>query len=325
MNIDFSRFRIGEKQTSGVMSVYPILGDDSSFEIASFDEISFDGTYDYGDMVFSNRSNKPFIIPSGYSIITKQEAQDHALPNAEYLKCLSDKVHFQKACCIQETQCGYIKPIKSEDFRYLPLNIRKNYLKDKIYERNSFDSFSRLWDYIYYFQQDLVKKNESNLILFFNKYMNKLANFNAEFECVEGQIGAIIMLNEDIIGIEIAPNKDYWKILWKSLIRDCYGSEVIRRIETNVIETFKDSLKLNVDYSKCSSLEEIFDTFNISMEDSRREGLKLLEDLGSIDFSNNSNKEFKDNLNYCRIYDENKVGEIFRTKNNEVVYLSLLF
>lgn len=325
MNIDLSRFKIGEKQTAGVMSVYPILGEDSSFKIAPFSEISFEGTYGYGDMLFSNDSDYPFIIPSGYAIVTKQEAQDHGLPNAEYLKGSSKKVHFNKACCIQETQCGYISPVKATDFRYIPLNIRKNYLKDEIYNRNSSISFSRLWDYIYSFQQDLVKKSESNLVLFFDKYMNKLANFNAEFECVEGQIGAIIMLNEKIIGIEIAPNKEYWKILWKSLIRDCYGSEVIRRIETKIIDTFKDSLDLKIDYSKCNSLEEIISAFDKSLETAKEKGEFLLKSLDSIDFSNNSNKEFKNGLNYCKIYSEDKVGEIFRTKDNEVVYLSLLF
>lgn len=325
MKINLNRFNIGEKQTSGIMAVYPILGDDAVTKIASFSDINFEGTVNYGEMVFSNKSDLDFIIPSGYAIITKQEAQDHGLPNAEFLKAKSSKISFRRACCIQETQCGYISPVKATDFRYIPLNIRKSYLKDDIYKNIDNYSFSRLWDYIHSFQEDLVKRDESNLILFFDKYLNKLANFNAEFECVENQIGAIILLNDEIIGIEIAPSKEYWKILWKLLIRDCYGSEVIRRVENKLIDIFKDSLKLKVDYSGCLNIDDIINTFNDSLTNEKKKGKDILDSLSEIDFSNNSNKAYS-SLNYCKIFDDNdKVGEVFIGENSEVVYLSLLF
>lgn len=325
MKIDLSRFTIGEKQTSGVMSIYPILGEDAKFSLASFNDISFDGTCDYGTMVFSNKSENPFIIPSGYAIVTKQEAQDHGLPNAEYLDGDCRKRKIYSACCIQETQCGYITPVSAKDFRYLPLDIRKSYLKDEIYNRDTYKSFSRLWEYIYSFQQSLVNKSDSNLVFFFDKYMKKLASFNAEFENVEGQIGAIILLNNEIVGIEIAPSKEYWSFIWKSLIRDCYGAEVIRRIEKDMVSTFKDSLENIEDFSSCENLNDIISYLDSFNKQQLEKGLKILSDIGDISFSYNSNKEFKDKLNYCKIYDENIVGEVFNSEDNELVYLSLLF
>jgi hypothetical protein len=41
------------------------------------------------------------------------------------------------------------------------------------------------------------------------------------------QRGAIILINDEVVGVEIAPNALAFSAQWESLIRDCYGSEAI--------------------------------------------------------------------------------------------------
>jgi len=55
-----------------------------------------------------------------------------------------------------------------------------------------------------------------------------LEEFAAEFEPVEGQIGAIIMFSGVPVGIEIMPSEGHWETYWKHLIRGCYGAEMLR-------------------------------------------------------------------------------------------------
>ena len=326
MKLDLSRYTIGQKQESGVMGVYPILGADCKYNLASFEDVDFEGTVSYGEMSFSNNSEFAFILPSGYAIISKQLAQDHALPQAEILAKKEKNQVLKRACCVQQTQCGYLNPSKSSDMRFLPLHIRKNYLADRLKNKKSWDSsFSRLWGYITSFQDDLVKEGVGNLVLFFNKYMEKLSTFNAEFEYVEGQIGAIITINDEIVGIEIAPNAEYFKTIWNSLIRDCYGSEIIRRIKEDSISIFEDSIKTNLVLDECKTLEDVINAVSLHSEENKQKGLGILKDVGNKVFSTTSNKVF-DGLNYSVLQDKTTFGETFiDEKNNELVYLSLIF
>ena len=127
--INLSQFKIGRKQQAGVMSVYPLLADDVATPLADFEDVKFIGTSDYGTMVFENKSELPFIIPTGYSVITKQLAQDHALPFASLLAPNTVR-SIDEACCIQQTQGGYIDGSKVKEFSILPLYIRKKHFEE---------------------------------------------------------------------------------------------------------------------------------------------------------------------------------------------------
>ena len=232
MKFEFlNNLTLGTAQTSGPMTVIPLLGEDATNELASFDDITFQRVRTYGSMLFENSSDKPFILPAGYAIMTKQLAQDHGSVYATLLlpELISD---VNISCCIQQTQCGYIDGKGINHFNFLPVEIRKNSVLSHTEEITSV-SFSRLWPIISEFQKKLIKSTEGNLILFFNKYMDKLLTFNAEFECVDQQRGAIIMVDNEIAGIEIAPTQDYWKHIWNPLIRDAYGSTLLKKALTN--------------------------------------------------------------------------------------------
>lgn len=334
---NLSQFKIGRKQQAGIMSVYPLLADDVATPLASFKDIKFRGTVAYGCMSFENNSEFPFIIPTGYAIITKQRAQDHALPFASLLPPNSIRSIF-KACCIQQTQPGYIDGSKVTEFSILPLYIRKKHFEAYVKGEQRINintrslDFNRLWPYISEFQQDLVKKGEANLVYFFNKFMDKLLRFNAEFEVVDGQRGAIIMLNDKIVGIEVAPTHEYWKTVWNSLIRDCYGSEVVRLTMLNLIEEFKTSQELDMDISNCKSIEEIKKAIEaFYQEDSKRLADKI-KDLTSMEIAEvpATNKLIKENsyenitYHIIKVKDSSIYGEMYYD-GDTMIYCSLLF
>jgi len=336
-NIDFSEFKIGKKQQTGIMSVYPLLANDVDTELATFEDVKFNGTSTYGTMVFENKGDKPFIIPTGYTIMTPQKAQDHALPFASLLDIKSIR-GISTACCVESTQCGEIDGSKVTGFNLLPLYIRKKHFQSILKQNKDHSigtepqdlSFTRLWDHISSFQKDLLKKQDSHLIYFFDNYMDKLLHFNAEFECVENQRGAIILLNDKVIGIEIAPTQAYWKIIWNSLIRDCYGSEVLRQTMLNLVGEFK---KQNlIDLSTCKTIEQITNTIDQFFVTEATHANDILKEV--------SNNQYVEVSRENCIVTENSLGDItyhlfkqdgydtygeLYQDGNKMIYCSLLF
>lgn len=249
----------GTPQTSGMMTIIPLIGEDVKEEMGSIKDTKFNSTYSYGSMVFQNTSDKPVILPSGYTVITKQSAQDHGLPFAAVIEPERTK-QFDCACCVEQTQPGMINGNGVVDFNLLPLMIRKDHFKKFVLNERP-DSvrmdFGRLWDSISQFQSELVGKNEAHISYFFTKFVDELNKFNAEFEIVPKQRGAVILINEEMVGLEIVPTHDDWTIIWKKLIRDCYGSEVVRLTKLNLVKTFKENQKQKLDITHCQSIEEI--------------------------------------------------------------------
>ncbi len=47
------------------------------------------------------------------------------------------------------------------------------------------------------------------------------------------QVGAIILIDDRVVGIERAPSHAYWQSIWPSLIRECYGSLAIEAAKTS--------------------------------------------------------------------------------------------
>ena len=78
------------------------------------------------------------------------------------------------------------------------------------------------------FNQEMGVPAAGHLEFFLKQFRKELDEFVAEFECVPRQIGAIILVDDQVVGIERAPSHAYWQSVWPCLIRECYGSLAIR-------------------------------------------------------------------------------------------------
>lgn len=328
MKFDFlNDLTLGTVQKSGPMTVVPLLGKDATDTLASFSEVSFERVATYGDMVFKNESEKPFILPAGYAIMTKQAAQDHAIVYSTVLPA-KETTTVDIACCIQQTQCGYIDGKGVNHFNFLPIEIRKNSVVQ--HTEHSSLSFSRLWPLISDFQNKLVKGDMGNLILFFNKYMDKLVSYNAEFECVPNQRGAMIFVDGELVGIEIAPTHDYWKTIWNPLIRDSYGSTVLKRALANPVESYKKNAEDNM-FKDCKTPTEMLDVMKSAEFGGRLNAMDKLEKF----VANNNFKELAKNNEEIKPFSINGVEHVIAksetnavidvyTQGNKILYLSML-
>ena len=242
---------VGRIQTVGSMQVIPLIMEDElqDYRFANPDIVRV-GTSDYGVMNFSNPDSKPVLIPTNVGYVVKQSAQDHAMTTAAIVPGKSRR-KFDDAMCIQATQPGAI----SEDAHkllILPLALRRPAL-----EMRGTRSYNKLWGSIGKLSNENGLGTDRNLVNYLQNYERQLDEFIAEFELIDNQVGAIVLINGTVVGVERAPSAEYWRTIWEPLVRVCYGSAAIMaskmRLNTKNVMKTRAPLQL-VDLSDMDSL-----------------------------------------------------------------------
>jgi len=234
---------VGRIQTVGVMQVIPLILDedlqDDRFENPDVVRV---GTRNYGEMVFSNPSGKPVLLPTHVGYVVKQAAQDHAMATAGIVPPKGREV-WDNAMCIQATQGGYIREDQHK-MLILPLALRRPALEKRKDRR-----YNKLWQSIGSFSAQSGMSSTQNLVQYMQQFAEELDQFIAEFEIVDNQVGAIILISGNVVGVERAPSAAYWKSVWEPLVRVCYGSAAIMasRQKQDADKVLKTRTPLQVD------------------------------------------------------------------------------
>lgn len=212
----------GRIQSVGYMQVIPLVSNLSDERFVSPVEGEADVfTTDYGTIGFRNTTDRVMIVPCHAGYVVKQAAQDHAMGHAG-LVCANRERKYDTAACLQQSQGGYIRR-GAYQMLILPYALRERAL-----ELRNEKSYSKLWDAIGAFNRDLGIQGGGHLEFFLKHFRKELDEFVAEFECVPRQIGAIVLVDDQVVGVERAPSHAYWQSVWPCLIRECYGSLAIR-------------------------------------------------------------------------------------------------
>lgn len=211
-------YKPGTPQRCGVMTLIPILTDKPYQEVGAVGEISLYKDPEYQRMEFKNDSNKISIIPHGFMFLTAEHAQDRVVNSAHLAK--AGAITSVDVDCLQPSQGGHLQPGLKE-WRLLP-----SALKLAAWSHAGDNQYDSLWnDMRSYLSNAGVSGGE--LIMFYKHFQKDLDEFVAQFEPVTNQVGAIILFGNEVAGIEIVPNYEIWKEMWKPLVRDSYGADAI--------------------------------------------------------------------------------------------------
>ena len=217
----------GRIQSVGYMQVIPLVSDLSDERFVSPVEGEADVfTTDYGTLGFRNTTDRVMIVPCHAGYVVKQAAQDHAMVHTGLVQANRER-KYDTAACIQQSQGGYIQR-GAYQMLILPYAMRERAL-----ELRHEKSYNKLWDAIGAFNRDLGLPGEGHLEYFLKHFRRELDEFVAEFECVPRQIGAIVLVDDQVVGVERAPSHAWWQTVWPCLIRECYGSLAIRVAQRN--------------------------------------------------------------------------------------------
>jgi len=306
---------IGPIQSVDEMTVIPLVGD-SRGDIASPDSLKFEQTTTYGSMAFKNEDSRPAIVPANYMVRGK-DAQDHAMSGSGVVASMKTKI-FDTACCIEETQGGYLSS-ENNDEDVLPIDLRRALLN---FNKRTEHNYGKLWDSITGWLEGLnLKKNTpaAHLRDFYDdkSVSNRLEQFAAEFEPIEGQIGAIIMFSGTPVGLEIMPSTTHWDTYWKQLLRGCYGAELTRMKMLNKVSPSALILPNIPEISTPKEVKTIIESFVTHLQ---KEVIPIIE---NIVIKSDRMISTDGNLETRLVLTDNGGGDVI-FQDSEPVYISLV-
>ncbi len=173
---------------------------------------------DYGKMVLVNKSKLPAILPLHIGYF-QQGAQNHAMCTSYILKGEEQK-EFKDACCIQEAQGGYIK---EQDDRFIVL---PHPLRNAALHLIGKEEYGKLWKHISKFNTQLNLKERGHLDELKQAYQPELLQTSYHLEPQVGQTGAIFLCENEVLGIELAPDAAFYAELHMPLV--IYGYAPLR-------------------------------------------------------------------------------------------------
>ncbi len=215
---DLSKFRLGEPQQSGTLSIIPIFGPEAEGKFTGpLTGLKLSKVAGYGNVELSNPSAEGIAIVPLHIGYIQDGAQNHAMCRSAFLAA-GQKLMFEDACCVQKSQGGYLKG-QEQWFFILPLELRR-----KALELRGKKGYSKLWPDI----STLCKKYDlparGHLDELIVKRRTALTRYQSRLELLKGQTGALFVINNQLVGIEIAPNANYFAELWMPLVCFCYGT-----------------------------------------------------------------------------------------------------
>lgn len=324
--LNFTDIGMGDVQSVDEMTIVPLVGPDRG-NIAPPESLQFQRTAGYGTMVFENKdTSRPAIVPTHLQIRGKS-AQDHAMAGSGVVTQLQTR-SFDNACCIESSQGGYLRS-DGNDEDVLPIGLRRTLLNPS---KRSEHAYDKLWSNISGWLQGLRGRirsggSRAHLRDFYDapEYKEALERFAAEFEPVDGQIGAIIMFSGVPVGIEIMPTAEHWEAYWQKLIRGCYGAEMLRlkqlgklQPSTLIMPDLSEALSIEDKAAQVKRVEEILSEFT---EHLKAEVIPLIEQIAIKDsrpISTDGNIETE------LILTGNGGGGDILTQDSKPIYLSLI-
>jgi hypothetical protein len=310
--------KFGDVQSDDEMMIVPLIGQLRS-TVAPPEALQFTRTVGYGKMEFKNTNREaPAIVPSNMMVRGKG-AQDHAMSGSGVVLAASDRL-FQNACCVEQTQGGYLQPGQQIETDVLPVELRKILLDPRLRDEQS---YGKLWGSIKTWLRRFKKfptVARAHIRDFFDDqdYKEALENFAAAFEPVDGQIGALILFNGVPVGLEIMPTQEHWQAYWKWLIRGCYGSQLINLRESG--EMPRSTLVLpNIPED---ATDEQFSQMMIEFVNNIK--MSIAPMLERIQVDNVRQVDSIGNLRTQLLRTKNGGGGDYITQGDEPVYLSIV-
>lgn len=264
----------GVVQTVGYMTVVPLTSDVQYDKFTSPDDARI-STQGYGNLYIKNLGQKPLLMPSGATYIVSEKAQNHAIPHLGIVAAKTLK-SFPTAMCVQESQGGYITE-GAHTLTILPVALR-----ERGHAARKEQSYGRLWPAIAAFNaQAGLTTTRGHLEKFYEKFASELDQFVAEFEPIENQVGAIVLINGKVAGVERCPSAAYFRSVWRALVRECYGSMAVVEAKKGAPAVPKTRVPLR----KVKSLADLSAALGEAEDGERKKVAALVNNIAGLELA----------------------------------------
>jgi len=238
--VDLAGKRAGPIQRNGSLTMVPILdgalspsssssSSDAAIEVNSdlvppLTGLKLSRVAGYGkvEMECLRRADSGMAIVPLHIGYIQDGAQNHAMCRSGLLAA-GQKRMFEDACCVQQTQGGYLEG-REQWFFILPLSLRTTAL-----EMRGTVSYGKLWPAITRLNEIFGKGSRGHLDEIVCRERPWLTQWNSRLERIPNQVGALFLIDGKLVGVELAPNPTYFAEVWTALVCFCYGVEAMRR------------------------------------------------------------------------------------------------
>lgn len=220
--LPLARHHLGAPQQAGALTMVPVFGPEYPGIVPPRSGLKLSKVIGYGQVELHNGA------PDGVAIVPlhvgyiQDAAQNHALCRSALLAA-GEKQVFNDACCVQESQGGYLAE-KDQWFFVLPVELRAGALK-----KRNVEGYSKLWDEIGELNRRYGLPRRGHLEQILSRKRAVLTQFQNRLEPLPGQVGALFMLGDRFAGLEIAPDPRYFAEVWMPLVCFAYGVSAWRR------------------------------------------------------------------------------------------------
>lgn len=291
------------------MIVVPITSEKENVDVSGEMILQIAKDSDYSRLTIENIDNKPVIVPQGVRFTTKGKGQDRAILSSTVIEPKSEKEI--KVGCIAPSDSAHIR-IGKRDFSFMPTKIRI----PAIIKQHA-TSYEVLWKDIEKYMKESGIPGRA-MEKFYEQFDKELQDFVAQFEPIGNQVGAVVLINNEVAGIEIYPNYLAWNNVWRMLIRDSYGADAVSLIREKKIVTYKPV----VDLDKVENIEDLESEVQRVRTDfvtfvNSKVSPMLQDELQSTE------REVSSDFKVYNLSGGNFIGQMV-TKGEDIVYVSLL-
>ncbi len=310
--------RAGRIQSCGLMQIVPLLSEFHDERFAPPDKAHV-STSTYGTLVIDNKESKPTIMPAGATYLVDQSAQNHALPHCGCIKAREIK-RYNTAMCVQQSQGGTISAGQH------PLRILPATLREQAHRVRTATEFGRLWPAIADFNKNSGlpgNAQRGHLEHFFDAFKEQLEGFVAQFEPVPEQVGAIIIINGKVAGIERTPSTNYFNSIWRPLIRDCYGSMAVVAEKNAPKNAPPAPPKTRVPLRRARTLDDLARALDECEDEEKRRATQLVESILNMQLTSKTDRKNEAEMEINAVEAGNFVGQVVQD-GDRIVYASLV-
>jgi hypothetical protein len=233
--IDLAGFRLGAPQRVDDLTMVPVFGPAYPGVLSPRDGVKLVRVDGYGTVVLRNPGSDGVAIVPLHVGYVQDGAQNHALCRSALL-APGQEVRFEDACCVQESTGGYLTE-RDQWFFTLPLELRARAL-----ELRGQGTYSKLWPTIHAFNRGHGLRSRGHLELMLAGKRGFLTQYRSRLELAPGQLGALFIMADRVVGLEVAPNPAYFADVWPALVCFTYGPAAMRsRPEVVAAEPYEAS------------------------------------------------------------------------------------
>ncbi|WP_432991147.1 ARPP-1 family domain-containing protein [Dactylosporangium sp. CA-233914] len=215
--VDVSGYRLGAPQRAGALTVVPVFGPAYPGIVPPRSGLKLGRVVTYGQVEIVNPATSGVAIVPLHVGYIQDAAQNHALCRSAFIAA-GQTLRFDDACCVQESQGGYLAGRDDQWFFVLPVELRAAALRARTRAQ-----YSKLWGDIAAFNRRYGLPARGHLEQVLTRQRAGLTQYQSRLERLPGQLGALFFVGGSLAGVEIAPDPAYFADVWTALVCFAYG------------------------------------------------------------------------------------------------------